>query len=72
MKIFIKAKSSAKKKEVVKIDKNHYTVSVKEPSVNGKANTGIIKVLAEYFGISPSRVNILSGHTSKQKIVEIL
>lgn len=72
MKIFVKAKSNAKKNEVLKIDKNHYAVSVKKPSVNGKANAEIIKILAEYFDVSSSRVNILLGHTSKQKIVEIL
>ena len=72
MKIFVKVKPGAKKEEIVKIDEIHYIVSVKEPPVNGRANVAIIKALAVYFNTSPSRVNILSGRTSKQKIVEIL
>ncbi|TRZ64169.1 MAG: DUF167 domain-containing protein [Spirochaetia bacterium] len=72
MKIFVKAKPTAKEEKIQKIDETHYAVSVKEPPVNGKANAAIIKALAKYFNISPSRINILSGQTSKQKIVEIL
>jgi len=72
MKIFVKVKPGAKKEEIVKIDETHYIVSVKEPPVNGRANAAIIKALAVYFKTSPPRVNILSGQTSKQKIVEIL
>ncbi len=72
MKIFVKAKPAAKEEKILKIDETHYEVSVKEPSVNGKANTAIVKALAEHFNTSSSHINILSGYTSKQKIVEIL
>ncbi len=72
MKIFVKAKPAAKEEKILKIDETHYAVSVKEPPVNGRANIAIIKTLAVYFNTSPSCVNILSGQTSKQKIVEIL
>ena len=49
-----------------------YKVSVKEAPVNGQANEGIIKVLAEYFDTAPSRVKLVSGQSSKQKVFEIL
>ncbi len=71
MKIFVKAKPRVKEEKIQKIDESHYLVSVKEPPVKGEANRAIIKALAEYFKISPSRVNIVSGHTSKNKIIEI-
>lgn len=69
--IFIKAKTGAKTKSVEKIDDNHFKVCVKEPPQENKANEAIIKVLAEYFDISKSMVDIVAGHKSKQKIVEI-
>ena len=48
-----------------------YKVSVKEAPVNGQANEAIIKALAEYFDTAPSRINIISGQSSKQKVFEI-
>ncbi len=73
MKIFVKAKPAAKEEKILKIDKTHYNmVSVKAPAANGKSNRAIIKVLARHFDVGVSCVNIPSGHTSRQKIVEIL
>jgi len=71
MKIFVNAKPRAKIEKVKKISKNHFDVFIKQPPVNGKANQAIIKTLAEYFKISPSRINIISGHRAKKKIIEI-
>lgn len=71
MKIFVKAKPNAKEEEVLKVDENHFVVAVKEPPVNGKANRAIEKVIAEYFNVPPSRVSIISGRVSRQKIIEI-
>jgi uncharacterized protein (TIGR00251 family) len=48
-----------------------YKVSVKESPVDGKANEAIIRLLAEYFGTRTCDVRIVSGHTSKRKIVEV-
>ena len=71
MKIFVKAKLRAKEKRIKKIDDTHFEVAVKDPPVDGRANTAIIKALADYFDIAPSRIEIISGHTSKQKIIKI-
>jgi len=72
MKIFVKAKPGAKAEKMEKIDDSHFTVSVKEPPIQGMANLAIIKVFAEYFGVAPSSVKIVSGFTSRQKIIEIV
>ncbi|MFA5098715.1 MAG: DUF167 domain-containing protein [Candidatus Paceibacterota bacterium] len=72
MKIFVKAKPGAKKEEILKIDETHYNVSVKAAAKEGKSNAAIIKALAKYFDVSASCVEIVSGKTSKQKIVEII
>lgn len=71
MKIFVKVKPAAKKDMVEKNDDSHFIVSVKEPPKDGKANQAVIKLLAEYFGINQSRVKIISGYASKQKIIII-
>lgn len=72
MKIFIKAKPGAKIEEVLKIDESHYMVSVKEPPVQGRANRAIVESLARHFQKNPDKVKIISGFTSRQKIIEIL
>jgi len=71
MKIFVKAKSNAREEKVEKIDDNHYKVCVKASPINGKANQAVMRVLADYFKVTLFQVNIVAGHTSKEKIVEI-
>ncbi len=71
MKIFIKAKPNSKNEGIEKISDNTFIVKVKEPPVDGKANKAIVEKLAEYFGVSRSQVGIISGQSSKEKIVEI-
>lgn len=65
------AKPRAKEEKIEKIDDSHFAVAVKEPPVKGLANEAIAKALAEYFGTSPSRVRLMSGFSSKQKVFEI-
>ncbi len=68
----------AREEKVEKIDppigeagEVHLQVSVKEPPIAGRANMAIIKAVAGHLGVAPSRVRIISGFTSKQKILEI-
>jgi len=71
MKIFLKVKSKASQAKVVKIDKTHYQVYVTQPPEKGKANKQIIKLLADYFGVSSSKINIIAGEKGKEKVVEL-
>lgn len=71
MRIFVKAKPNAREESVEKIDESNFVVSVKEPPVQGRANTAIAKALAEYFNVSDSAVRMISGYSSRQKIFEI-
>lgn len=41
------------------------------PPVEGQANDMLVKLLAKHFGIRKSRVTIVSGAKTRQKIVEI-
>lgn len=72
MKIFVKAKPNSKEEKVEKIDDSNYIVSVKEPPVKGKANEAIKNALAIYFKLASSRVKIVSGYSSRNKIIEII
>jgi Uncharacterized conserved protein len=71
MKIFLKVKLKASQTKVVKIDKTHYQVYVTQPPEKGKANKQIIKLLADYFDVSLSKINIIAGEKGKEKVVEL-
>ncbi|MFA6190167.1 MAG: DUF167 domain-containing protein [Candidatus Staskawiczbacteria bacterium] len=49
-----------------------FEVWVKEPPVKGKANEAIRNALAVYFKTGTANVKIISGYTSRNKIIEIL
>lgn len=72
MRIFVRVKPKAKEEKVEKVDENNYKVSVKEPPEKGRANLAVIQALADYFGISTSKIKIVSGFSSKQKVLEVI
>lgn len=71
MKIFVKVKPLAKEEKVEKVDENNFVISVKEPTKENRANEAVIQVLAKHFGIAKSRLQIVSGKTSRHKIIAI-
>ena len=72
MKITIRAKPGAKANRIEDLGSGVFVVSVTERPVEGKSNLAIIELLSEYFDVPKSNVKIISGHTSKQKIIEII
>ncbi|MGA2670464.1 MAG: DUF167 domain-containing protein [Dehalococcoidia bacterium] len=70
MKIQVKVKPNSRTEEISR-EGNSFIVKVKEPSKEGKANQAVIKLLAEHFGVPQSRVRILSGFRSKNKVLEV-
>lgn len=71
MKIFVKVKPRAREEKLEKIDDINFKISVKQPPEKGRANLSVIRVLADQFNTSQSNIRIISGSTSKIKIIEI-
>lgn len=71
MKIFVQAKPKSKIEKVKQIDAANFAVWVKEPPADGRANKAVIKILADFLNIAPSRLTIISGHTAKKKVIEV-
>jgi len=71
MKISIIAKPNKKEEKIEEIGENEFRVFVKATAKKGKANRAVIKILAEYFNVAKSDINIISGLNSKHKIIEI-
>jgi uncharacterized protein (TIGR00251 family) len=70
MKIQVKVKPNSRTEEVSQ-EGDSFIVKVKEPPREGKANQAVIRLLAEHFGVPKSRVTIITGFGSKNKVVEI-
>ena len=71
MRIFVKVKPGSQTEKVEQLSGQEYAVWVKEPAKENKANHAVLRVLAEYFGITLARLALVSGRASRNKIVEI-
>lgn len=71
MKISVKVKPNAKQEKIEKLSDNSYSVSVKAKPQDGKANYAVREVLAEHFAIPKSRIILITGETSRNKIYEV-
>lgn len=69
--ISVKAKPNASAETVEKIDDAVFEVAVRELPVAGRANAAITKALADYFKVPVFKVKIISGWTSRNKLVKI-
>ena len=71
MRIRVHARPRAREESVKMVEENTYRVSVKEPPAGGRANEAICRALAEHFDVPKTSVQIISGATSRNKIIEI-
>lgn len=71
MKIFVKAKPGAKISKIVQKDPLHFEVWVKEKPENGKANESIRQLLSDYFDCPQSKITLIKGGGSRNKIFGI-
>jgi uncharacterized protein len=59
------------KNEISGLYNSSLKIRLTSPPVDGAANKTCVKFLARWLGVSPSRVRIVSGLSSKNKIIEI-
>ena len=71
MKIQVKVKPNSKTEELSR-EGDSFIIKVKAPPKEGKANQAVIKLLAEHFGVSQSQVRIVSGFSTRNKVIEVV
>jgi uncharacterized protein len=71
MRIYVKVIPRAGKNEVLKISDGEYKVKVTAPPEKGKANEAVIKILANYFDLPKSSLNIIAGKSARIKIIDV-
>ncbi|WP_228369282.1 DUF167 domain-containing protein [Candidatus Nitrososphaera gargensis] len=56
----------------LEVSDDEIAVSIKSQPERGKANRELVKKLAAHFGVGEDRIRIVSGLTSRKKVVEVL
>jgi len=69
VKIYLQPKAS--KNEMVGPYRDGIKVKVTAPPIEGKANDALIRFLSKELGISPSSIEIVKGHHSREKTLKI-
>jgi uncharacterized protein YggU (UPF0235/DUF167 family) len=66
--VVAKVKPGSRKGPLVEVDSNgELTIYVREPAADGKANDAAIRLLATHLQLPRSRVELVSGATSRLK-----
>jgi len=69
--ISMRVRPNSARNEVVDVTDGVYLVKISAPPVKGKANKELIAFLSRLLGVSKSRVNILKGYTSRNKVIAL-
>jgi uncharacterized protein (TIGR00251 family) len=67
----IRIQPRASRNEIVRQEGGGLKIRLTAPPIDGAANEALVKFLADALSVSRSRVEIVSGHTSREKIVRI-
>lgn len=71
MRITVRVIPGARCNEILALEDHTYKVKITTVPEKGKANAAVQKLLAKHFQISKSRVILIKGDTSHDKIFEI-
>jgi uncharacterized protein (TIGR00251 family) len=62
---------NAREARVVKVSADYFEVRVDEMAVGGRANKRLLEILAEHFKVQKSRISILKGTRTRNKLVQV-
>lgn len=71
MKVFVKVKANSKEEKIEKLGENRFLARVKEKPVEDRANRAVAALIASHFGVPKSRISLIRGRSSKDKIFEV-
>lgn len=69
--IAVRLQPRAKREEVVGVRGDAVVIRVTAPPVDGKANAALCSFVAKRAGVAKSAVEIVSGHSARDKVVEV-
>ena len=72
MKLNIRVTPKAKRNVIKHVHDAQYKIWVTAAPEQGKATAAAIKLLAKQLNVAPSLLTVVSGSTSRNKVVEVL
>ena len=70
--IYVKVIPRSSKNEIVVQSDGVYKICITAPPVDGEANKKIIELLSDYFDVAKSKIVIVRGESSRNKVVEVM
>ncbi|HEY2436162.1 MAG TPA: DUF167 domain-containing protein [Solirubrobacteraceae bacterium] len=70
-KIVVRVQPSASRNELVGLRDGVLLARVSAPALEGRANRALCRLIAKRLGVAPSRVVVVRGQRSREKLVEI-
>jgi uncharacterized protein (TIGR00251 family) len=67
--VAVRGQPNARKPGVVGEQAGALKVAVTAPPEDGRANAAILDVLKDWLGVKPSQLELVSGETSRNKVV---
>jgi len=67
----VRLQPRAHRDEVVGERDGVVVIRVIAPPVDGKANAALCRLIAKRAGVAPSRVEIVRGHTAREKVIRV-
>jgi uncharacterized protein len=67
----VRIQPRASKNSVSRMEDGTLKIRLTAPPVDGAANEALVKFLSDTLSVSKSQVDIVSGHTGRQKIIRI-
>jgi uncharacterized protein (TIGR00251 family) len=67
----VKVNAGAQSESVRRLADGSLQVRTRAPATKGKANKRVVELLAEHLGVAPFDIEIVAGHTSPVKHVEV-
>jgi uncharacterized protein (TIGR00251 family) len=67
----VRLQPRARRDEVVGERDGKIVIRVTAPPVEGRANDALCRLVAKTVGVAPSRVEIVRGHSSRDKVVRV-
>lgn len=63
--------NSRHRQEVIENDDGSLTIYTKSPAIENRANKEAIELLAKHFNVPKTRVKLIKGETSQQKVFAV-
>lgn len=67
----VKVQPRASKNGLAGVMENALKVRLTAPPVDGAANEACCRFMAEIFGVAKSNIEIMSGHTGRNKLIRV-